>query len=257
VPLPPLLAGRRRSPASLWPPPFSLSSLLPLASLSARRSLQTAEPPAAPAAAAQQDSARPRPTPEPLPSRQERSTPSPTPCSTATLREPSSRPSRAPTPTHHAQPRPVRPRHPAPGRSRDCFFSALMEFSVSVSLPHYLHSSSMNAINDRLETNRPSLRFPSLSINMAEFLSSSSHSRALFLFELCLSFSHSLLAHAIAEVRPRHRSLPRCPWNPVGAPSAQHEDHVVPCSTPNPLSLPCTVENPSSTFVPVHERTQG
>ena len=72
-------------------------------------------------------------------------------------REPSSRPSRAPTPTRHAQSRLVQPRHQAPGRSRDSFFSALTEFSVSVSLPHYLHSSSMNAIDGAADRSLPPL----------------------------------------------------------------------------------------------------
>jgi hypothetical protein len=46
----------------------------------------------------------------------------------------------------------------------------------------------------------------------------------------------------------------RHPWNPAEAPLTQHEDRVVPCSTPNPLSLPCTVETPSTTFIPTQER---
>src|SRR5690242_11351336 len=68
-----------------------------------------------------------------------------------------------------------------------------------------------------------------------------------------------LVAHVLAVVKlvagpsasARRR---RSPWNPVGAPPAQHEDHVVPCLTPNSLSFPCTVETPSSTFIPSHER---
>jgi hypothetical protein len=40
-------------------------------------------------------------------------------------------------------------------------------------------------------------------------ISSPSHSRALLLPELPLSFSHFLLAHVVVRVRPRHRSPPR------------------------------------------------
>jgi hypothetical protein len=98
----------------------------------------------------------------------------------------------------------------------------------------------VNAIDGRLR-NRPTISsFPlPLSINLAEFLSSPSHSRALFLSELPLSFSHSLLAHAIAGVRPRHRSPPRR----RASPELRRSSSTRPRSTTTTL-VSLTVEHP-------------
>jgi hypothetical protein len=57
----------------------------------------------------------------------------------------------------------------------------------------------------------------------------SPHSRALFLPELPLSFSHFLLAHAVVRVRPRHRSPPRHLWRLTGARCSSPE------TCPNPV----------------------
>jgi hypothetical protein len=115
----------------------------------------------------------------------------------------------------------------------------------------------------------PSLPGMTLSLYKLRQISSPSHSRALFLSDLPLSFSHSLLEHAVAGGRPRHHSLPRCrassefvhavhrPFTshrPIASPELRRPSSTRPRSTTTTL-VPWTVEHPpSSTSIPVHEQ---
>jgi hypothetical protein len=181
--------------------------------------------------------------PDALPHPQERARCDPSSCPVAhRTTRPAHPPSSAQGSKSTADQRPRdRPRHAHNHRAANraahaqpsvCF--ALMEFNTSVStLPHYSLSSMAAMKHPR----PPFLSLPLLYKLDTELLSSPSHSRAFFLPKLPLSLSHSLLAHYVIGVCPRRHRPSHCPWSPAGASSAQHDDHVVPCST----DLPCRV----------------
>jgi hypothetical protein len=162
----PLIAAR--APSSLLP-----AALLPLASLSLARR-QDFQQPSVPTAPCPYPDATlgPRHLSSPAPHRDVRA------------------PEAAPRPSPSGQPDrdPDRCRAHAP-RDR-LFLPALLEFIASVSMPYYLHSSSINAIDGRLMTPTDALLSLPLSINMAK-LPSSLPPRALSLSLTRLSLSCS------------------------------------------------------------------
>jgi hypothetical protein len=177
----PLIAAR--APSSLLP-----AALLPLASLSLARR-QDFQQPSVPTAPCPYPDATlgPRHLSSPAPHRDVRA------------------PEAAPRPSPSGQPDrdPDRCRAHVP-RDR-LFLPALLEFIASVSMPYYLHSSSINAIDGRLMTPTDALLSLPLSINMAKLPS--------HLPPRALSLSHASLTLLLAGVRHRrHRS----PWRLAG-----------------------------------------